>query len=321
MKPFALLAAAGCLAVLTVAVAQEQPDGKPNLAEARAALQVPPPWFDDVRVDYDMGHPWDDARLEVRRLMALGGEGVRQGIKLTYLYVLKGDIGNGHEYPMYLFMGGEFAWGLVEYEKFLAHKPPAHTHGYLNLASSYRHFGEYESALDTLNTAMARLPEPPWRIARQADIHDAMGDVHAEAGDLAKARADYRQAIDLYPKSTQPYGRHLLRRQAAKVQTKLDLLDYEAIRLGGLRDGTYSGRSRGFAEEDVVVHLTVRAGKISEVTVDHQEKIDMGSTTIIPHRIVEAQSVKVDAITGATVTCQAIVDGAFQALKKAGLEQ
>ncbi len=54
--------------------------------------------------------------------------------------------------------------------------------------------------------------------------------------------------------------------------------------------------------------------------VKHEEKIDLNATRIVPQRIIEKQSVQVDAVTGATVTSQAIVEGAFQALKQAGLQ-
>jgi uncharacterized protein with FMN-binding domain len=54
--------------------------------------------------------------------------------------------------------------------------------------------------------------------------------------------------------------------------------------------------------------------------VKHEEKIDLNATQIVPQRMVEKQSVQVDGITGATITSQAIVEGAFQALKQAGLQ-
>jgi uncharacterized protein with FMN-binding domain len=52
----------------------------------------------------------------------------------------------------------------------------------------------------------------------------------------------------------------------------------------------------------------------------HKEKIELNATKIIPRQIIARQSLKVDAVTGATVTSQAIVDGTFDALKKAGLK-
>lgn len=297
----------------------ETKSGKPSLDKALAQLKVPPDWFKSVKVNYDLNQPWKEARIEVRRLLALGGEKSREGVKLTYLYVQKQDIGDGHEYPMYLFMSGEYAWAVQEYRQHLRSKPKGYTHEYLSLASCYRHFGEYDKALEVLDLAMQRRPDPPWRIARTADIHDHLGDTYAEMGDFDRAQQHYQQAIELYPTSKQPHGRHLLRRRAAKVQSKLDLLAHQSIESGQLRDGTYKGRSLGYSK-DIVVTVKIKKGRITDIQVKHQEKIDLNATSIIPQRIIEKQSLKVDGITGATVTCQSIVEGTFRALRKAGFK-
>jgi len=43
----------------------------------------------------------------------------------------------------------------------------------------------------------------------------------------------------------------------------------------------------------------------------------MGATTSVPKQIIERQSLTVDAVTGATVTVQAIVQAVYEALRKA----
>ena len=305
------------IAAFTAANCVAAENAKPSLNEALAQLKVPPDWFDEVKVEYDTNQPWKDARLEVRRLLSLHQN--REAIKLTVLYVRKGDIGDGSEYPMYLYMGGEYAWAVQEYRKRLASRPQGYTHEYLSLAACYRHFGQYANALELLDVALQRLPNPPWRIAQEADICDYRGDLYAEMGNFAQATQQYQKAIALYPTSDQPYGRHLLHRRAAKVQTKLDLLTMTAIESGALRDGTYTGQSLGYVG-DVTVAVTIRAGKITDVRVQHEEKIDQKATTIIPQRIIAQQSLKVDGITGATVTYDAIIDGALRAIRKAGLQ-
>ena len=74
---------------------------RPKLDELLAQLVIPPPWLKDVQTQYDTSKPWKDARLEIRRLLGLGRtETHREAIKLTWLYLQKGDIGDGHEYPM-----------------------------------------------------------------------------------------------------------------------------------------------------------------------------------------------------------------------------
>ena len=291
---------------------------------ALADLKIPPDWFDSTEVHYDTSHPWGDARIEIRRLLGLRGEHVREAIKLTCLYREKGDIGDGHEYPMYLFLGGEYAWSLAAYEEFvqgLLASPESgnHIHAFLSLASNQVHFGQYQQALATIDAARGRLPEPPWRIAREADVEDGYGDVHAAMGGADEARRHYAKAADLYPKSNQPYGKHLLKRRAAKVRNKLDLLDRRELADATLRDGTYRSKALGYVG-DVEVTLVIRSNKIADIQIQHEEKIEQGATTIIPARIIDRQSLDVDGITGATVTVDAILDGVFQALKQAGLE-
>ena len=65
--------------------------------------------------------------------------------------------------------------------------------------------------------------------------------------------------------------------------------------------------------------MTVRGGKIADIEIDHREDIDQGATRIIPQRIIAAQSLAVDAITGATATTNAVIGATFLALKQAGL--
>ena len=74
---------------------------RPKLDDLLAKLVIPPPWLQSVQTRYDTSKPWKDARLEIRRLLGLGRtETHREAIKLTWLYLQKGDIGDGHEYPM-----------------------------------------------------------------------------------------------------------------------------------------------------------------------------------------------------------------------------
>ena len=308
-------------------VVEEPPaESRSSLEAAIAALKIPPDWYDSVEVHYDTNHPWKDGRLEIRRLLALGGESSREAMKLTCIYREKADIADGHEYPMYLYMGGEYAWATkayIEFTQALLADPDSYDHiqAFLSLVSCYTHFGELEKALDTLNAAMDRLPEPPWRIARQADIQDGFGDAYARMGDAENAKKHYKEAVRLYPTAKPPYGGHLLKRRADKVQSKLDLLDYQSLETASLRDGTYRTRALGYSgDKDLHLTVSIRAGRIADIKIDHAEKIDQGATVIIPQRIIARQSLQVDAITGATVTCDGIVDGVFRALKQAGLQ-
>ncbi len=313
-----LLAADVPVATSQPAVPTSQPHARLSLKDALAALKDPPDWFATTVVTWDMSKPWKDGRLEVRRLLADTAT-ARAAVKLTWQYRRKGDIGNGHEWPMYLFMGGEYAWACQEYPKYLRNFHEVHA--YHCYAACLSHFGEYERALDALREALAHLPPRPWQIAARATTADAMGDVYLAMGQADEARNHYAEAIRLFPTSDQPYARHLLPRKAAKVQFKLDRMTMQSLAQARLRDGSYTARAMGYSEsKDLEVTVVIRDGRIADVQVRHEEKIDLDATKIIPRRIVQQQSLQVDTVTGATVTSQGVIDGTMHALKQAGLK-
>lgn len=295
--------------------------GRKSLDEQLADLQIPPPWLEAVTTRYDTSNPWKDARLEIRRLFSLNQpEAHREGLKLTWLYLQKGDIGDGHEYPMYTLLGGEPLWSVRAHQDFLS-KPHDETpiHAYLSLASLYAQFGEFERAEACLASAMANLPAPPWDVMRKADLLAAYGDLYADWDKQELAKDCYAQAAQLYPTAQLPYGGHLLPRRAAEVQSKLDRLSFRSLATATLKDGQYRDQALGYAG-DIDVTVTIAGGKITAIRLKHEEKIDQNACVIIPERIKAAQSLEVDGISGATVTKEAIVNGVFRCLKQAGLE-
>jgi fumarate reductase flavoprotein subunit len=122
----------------------------------------------------------------------------------------------------------------------------------------------------------------------------------------------------LYPLGKPPYGRHLLPRRAKKVQSKLDLLSISSLASAALRDGQYKETALGYSG-DIKLTIDIEGGRIANIRVKHEEKIDQKACVLIPQRIVAAQSLQVDGITGATVTQDAIEGGTLRALKQAGL--
>ena len=304
-----------------ISPASAPPAERPTLADLLAKLQVPPPWLAGIQTQWDTAKPWKDARLEVRRLLGFGRvETHREALKITWVYLQKNDIGDGHEVPMYTFLGGEPVWSVRAHEEYLA-KPHENspTHAYLTLASLYTQFGEFEKAKATLDVAMKDIPGPPWQIMRQADVLDGLGDVYAAWGKLDEAKHCYAQSAVLYPTAKPPYGGHLLPRRAVRVQSKLDLLTFRSLESATLRDGQYQAQTVGYAG-DMDVAVTIRQGKLADIRLKHEEKIDQNACVLIPQRIIAAQSLQVDGVSGATVTKEAIVDGVYQCLKKAGLK-
>lgn len=104
---------------------------------------------------------------------------------------------------------------------------------------------------------------------------------------------------------------------------------------GSLKDGTYTAAKPGM-NADVEVEVKIANGEIDAVTVTGNEetpgiggelvnakgevKTNGGESpiTLIPKRIVEAQSIKVDSVTGATITSYAIMNAVGDAIEQAG---
>ncbi len=284
-------------------------------------LVIPPPWLEAVTTRWDTGKPWKEARLEIRRLLGLNQEPARkEALKLMWVYKEKGDMGNGHEYPMYTFMGREFVWSVRAHEHFLSQ--PQETvpiYAEVSFAKLYMHFGEFENAKAHLDIALANLPGPPWRTMREAELHDTYGDLYAAWGQTPDAVAHYNKAIALYPKAKPPYGRHLLPRRAQQVRSKRELLSFDSLDQQRLKDGIYKEKALGYSG-DVLLTVKVERSRVADIKVSHQEKIDQGACVSVPRQIVQKQSLRVDAVSGATVTKNAIVGGTYRALQRAGLK-
>ena len=293
---------------------------KMDLDTRLAAYSIPPRWVATTKTNYDTNKPWKEARQEIRRLLSLNQQEThRQAMKLTWIYLQKNDINDGHEYPMYTFMGGDNLW-TIKAANWYINKPDSNAPilAFLYLASIYTQYGEYERAIRTLTLALTRLPEGPTKIMRQADIHDAFGDVLTASGNIAAAKKNYQQAIQLYPTAKPKYGRHLLPRRAKKVQAKLDLLNYRPLSDATLKDGRYTDKALGYSG-DINLTVIVKGGRVTDITANHKEKIDQGACVTVPQNIINQQTLKVDGVSGATVTKDAIVAGTYRALKKAGL--
>lgn len=286
-----------------------------------AALEIPPAWLKALPVPADTSAPWQKVRLEVRKLLGQGGEASRQAIALTWRYLVQnrqpeqGD----HEYPLYLFLGGEYAWAARIYQDRIRENPKRESNEYKNLASILMHYGERDRARELLLSALNHLPEPPWREMRRAEIHDRIGDIHVKTGNIAAAAKAYQTAIAAYEAANPQYGRHQIPRHISKIRAKMDLMRMDRLNLKQVADGIWQGKSLGYVDE-ITTAVTMRKGRIVDIQVRHRENIEQGATRIIPQRMVERQSLQVDAVTGATVTAQAIVEAVYRALQQGGLK-
>jgi len=84
-------------------------------------------------------------------------------------------------------------------------------------------------------------------------------------------------------------------------------------------DGVYNGSGEG-KYGPLTVEVTVEKGKISDIKVlEHSETPGLSDSILekIPQEIIKAQSAEVDAISGATVTSNAIMQAVQDAIKDA----
>jgi iron complex transport system substrate-binding protein len=86
--------------------------------------------------------------------------------------------------------------------------------------------------------------------------------------------------------------------------------------------GTYEGSAPGYHGEVAVAVDVDEGGAIAKIEVRHEETEGIGTVAAekLPQRVVEAQSLGVDAVSGATVTSNAILAATASALEKAGID-
>lgn len=288
-----------------------------------AEFTAPPAWVDEVEVTYDLNKPWAEARRDIRGMLRLGGEDARRGMKLTWLYYQKGDIGDGSEYALNMFLGGDTLWALANYYHLIRERVVADDRDsippdwVINYASCCNHFGDHKLALDCLS--QANVPNPPAPLEPiDARWSEAMGDTYALMGNVRDARDLYDFAGRIYRDLPQNWIRQHLDGHLGRLQDKIDRVARETPELGELTDGVYSATVWGF-ESDVTATVTVAGGAVTQIDIDHQESIPQDAAVVIPAQVIEKQSLEVDTVTGATYTSHAVINAIFRALRQAGL--
>jgi uncharacterized protein with FMN-binding domain len=177
----------------------------------------------------------------------------------------------------------------------------------LDVVKLYSDMGETERAL--------QLVEAFVRIGR---THEAL----LLGGDACRAAGRPEEAVRYYERVLQDKvarNAEYLQRFHARARESI-----EAIRLaeradpGQVPDGTYSATTTGYAGP-LEVTVRVAGGRIESVQVTkHKEKQFYSALIDIPRQIVSKQAIDgIDAVSGATVTSQAIVNGTAKALANA----
>lgn len=83
-------------------------------------------------------------------------------------------------------------------------------------------------------------------------------------------------------------------------------------------DGTYTGKAKGY-NGDIEVEVVVAGGKITGVKVlkeDETPEIGGAAKDTVTQQIVDANSVQIDGVAGATITTEGIKDAVKDALTK-----
>jgi uncharacterized protein with FMN-binding domain len=175
------------------------------------------------------------------------------------------------------------------------------------IARLWSEFGEPEKGLKAAEDLAKSAPHEAWYVS----------------GDISRAVGRYKEAMAFYQKVLALPADKKAQRYIKRAQACLDAIKvFDALDLAKIADGTYEGASLGY-RGDVKTAVTVKAGKIESVkVVNHKEDMyfyNMCDPALL-RSIVGKQGLKgVDTITGATVSSEAVINGAAKALA-AGLK-
>ncbi len=174
--------------------------------------------------------------------------------------------------------------------------------GYVQGIKLWAKMGDTRRALQLAGVLARARPGPGYLVA---------GDVHRSVGDYRKAIAAYERAIQ----GSDRKANRLRERARAYIET---IRVQELLDVSKIPDGAYTGTTASF-RGPLTVEVKVKEGKIESVRVTrHRDDLFYTSLTDIPEQIVQKQSIGgVDAVSGATVTSDAIVNAAARALAAA----
>jgi uncharacterized protein with FMN-binding domain len=143
------------------------------------------------------------------------------------------------------------------------------------------------------------------------------------AGNACRQAGQYPDALDYYHKAVKAplparKNNDFVRAQAQAKEALDAILLFEMQAVVPLKDGVYGGNSTAF-NGPMCVEAKIADGRIVSVRVtEHREKQFYLSLEKTPAAIVERQSLKgIDAVTGATITSQALLNATARALAEA----
>lgn len=210
--------------------------------------------------------------------------------------------------------------------KFAQSPSPAH------LAECYWRLGSRSSATQLLE----RLPLTPAVIKAWADLKETdkairlceeglkrglpPSQIYLLAGDACRAARDFSKATEFYQKVLSvprpaPQGEEIKRDQE-RAQATLEVIRlFDTLDVSRIPDGAYPGKSLGYYGH-VEVEAVVKSGRVVDIKVTYNpDRQYFHAVDESIRRILERQTVNgVDAISGATVTSEAVIRAAAKAL-------
>lgn len=139
-----------------------------------------------------------------------------------------------------------------------------------------------------------------------------IADAARAAGDAEAAAAAYRETVAAAERLPAGVPMHF-RAPMSAARAELRRIDAEGLAFDEVTDGSYRGQAFGY-NAPVEVRLRFEEGRLSALHVTSMgDKRPLDAYELLPDRILERQSLEVDAVTGATVTSRAIVSAATEA--------
>jgi uncharacterized protein with FMN-binding domain len=103
----------------------------------------------------------------------------------------------------------------------------------------------------------------------------------------------------------------------AIVSVFRNLADRGKVVFTGLRDGSYKSACRGFVDS-IDVTVVVKKGSVVQITAaNRKDDRPYSACEIVPKRILQKQSIQIDAVTSATITSAAVVGATCAAIHEA----
>lgn len=105
----------------------------------------------------------------------------------------------------------------------------------------------------------------------------------------------------------------------ASSEAKESASEAKTSEVASLKDGTYETKVQGHNGE-MTVSTTVKDGKLAEIKADHKETPGLGDVQIdkVAKHVVDTQALKMDAMNGATVSTNALLEAVQLAVVEAG---